>query len=397
MTRYSNGQIVPPAEYIDHLVRELRERSTFQPDAETSLYRDYGELLDHLASRPRSHPMHRLMRAVFVAQQHLRGMAQEHSAVVRDMGHAQQDLKDAIRDRDRERELRLRARVEQLRERENELALRRKHHLARLDEARGELARYDTGQQTAHGSELGTVHTHLPQEPPGTSLSPRQAHPPAAQDGPRRDPRAHPPRAAGTTPRAWFLTGLIIVIGVLIGGFSVLAVVLKDNDDGKTPAPDFSTVTANPQPTASRQPSAEPSPEQDPLTALDEHLTGIFEITVGDGNTLDIEGQRLDAPGAVAEFRLDFGRLFFETTTKNVAQNVGIGWIDNRDVPACENRARLEDRKVLHLSDGDHQTQSVCVLTSSGKWALLQVAETKPSSAGIGIGDVRFRVGYLKN
>ncbi|MFE9115709.1 hypothetical protein ACFYN9_39770 [Streptomyces collinus] len=398
LTRYHNGDVVPPSSYIDHLVQELRERSTFQPEAEQRLYHDYGELLRDLVSQQSVHPMHRAMYTAFFAQQQLRELADEHSAVVRELGQCRQDLEAAIQDRDAERERRLRDRVQQLQARENQLAVRRTGHLKQLDTARAELASYDTGRRPAEVADLATVHVHqaIPARP---VLPPRRALLPA--DGSAEGGVPYAPPKAGMR-RAWLVLAAGALIVALVIGFMVADALKNPGGSSGTTAqapsaqPAESAENSTPSEPASTPPSAALSPEEDPFAVLDEQLTDVYEITVGDGNTLDVDGQRLNSSTTVDEFLLDFGRLFFDEHQETVDQDVSIGWIDNRDVPHCDSRARLDTSRVLHLSRGD-QNQSLCVRTSADRWALMRVVDWEPSSSGLGVGDVRFRIGYIKN
>ncbi|MEU3762840.1 hypothetical protein ACWDN6_30005 [Streptomyces albogriseolus] len=210
-------------------------------------------------------------------------------------------------------------------------------------------------------------------------------------------------------------TGIVTLLAAAIALLQpVIEHWLSNDEEGGSASPSASLTPGEPtvgpgpeQPSAdeTEEPSGSPDAaqddappgEEDPIIQLDKYLIDPDEITVGDNNYLDIDGHRLNGTGRVNEFELDFGRLFFDPHfQEGVSPNVKIGVIDSVDLPHCASKARFEDH-VLHLSEVEDALESICVQTSAGKWAMLNVVGFTRSASGIGASEIRFRYGMLKD
>ncbi|MFJ3505688.1 hypothetical protein [Streptomyces sp. NPDC090135] len=248
--------------------------------------------------------------------------------------------------------------------------------------------------------------------PPGHTAPPSIAAPPPFEP-------PYPP--AGLRRRSRVAPVLITVLAIaLVVCVATIAVLIAGMDKNKetaaapgtsVPSPTSSLPASEPPPSsapASAAPATSPAPavtspapgdNDDPRRALDKHLTGIYEITVSDGNTLDIDTQSLNAPNRQDnELLLHYGTLL--TTTDAVGrplnQDVRLGLIDDKDVPRCAQRARLVRPQDIGLDLLQSRADvSVCVFTSQKRWAVLQPS-AEQTTDGRAPTEVNFRVGFVK-
>ncbi len=176
--------------------------------------------------------------------------------------------------------------------------------------------------------------------------------------------------------------------------------------------PDDVVVTSSPStPPVTRTPSATSTPSSTPgstpnstpsgsgIHALDNAMTGVYDIEVPHRHYLDIDAQAIsDTPNRAHD--LDFFSGWIRRTVPGGDQGtsplVEIGVIDDANVPKCATRSRrIADTMFLGTMK---ETQSLCVLTSERRWALLQVADaTVPEGGAVAGGSVVFHIGFLKN
>ncbi|MFI6415398.1 hypothetical protein [Streptomyces sp. NPDC050585] len=160
---------------------------------------------------------------------------------------------------------------------------------------------------------------------------------------------------------------------------------------------DSATPTTKPTP-------ANPAPtpnDEDPRRALDKYLTGVFEITLSDGNALDIDGQTLHAPQAQDNEFLLYrdpveGPVIvnFNLSTERPNPGVKLGLINSKDLPQCAKRTRLVPEGTPISVNGGDVNDHACVFTSEKRWALVQafVEQTSEDS----VTEVTFRIGFVK-
>ncbi|QJT00942.1 hypothetical protein G9272_12005 [Streptomyces asoensis] len=184
------------------------------------------------------------------------------------------------------------------------------------------------------------------------------------------------------------LTGLICAV-FLPGGDGASA-------DRKPPEPSWSQPAPE-QPTAevtSSPPASEVNADAVRHDDFDKFVTGVDEITIGDGNKFDLDSGRLNQADTDNDVWLSFASLQYGRQYR-MDDTVRVGWINNDDLPDCAGRAdfgeKLGQRISLHDEDHDWKTHSVCVRTTSGRWMLLRVLEGNRGAV-----DHRFRYGLLR-
>ncbi|WFB09363.1 hypothetical protein LRS74_21690 [Streptomyces sp. LX-29] len=227
------------------------------------------------------------------------------------------------------------------------------------------------------------------------------------------------------TFQAW--AGVLATVIMGVAAIVVPDMIGSDDDDSATHPPPSSTApsTASPPPPTSTPPSpsassaepasasptpSSPSPSEsesasegpsdpptvldppspdstDPFLALDEHMTGVYDIDVPNAHYLDVDGEAIsNVPGPAHD-------LYYSTGWLAPSSGVKLGVIDDANVPKCSTRARLQQGSLyMNMMKPD---QSLCVHTSEGRWTLLQGQFLPEGSAYAGT--VRFHVGYLKN
>ncbi|MFD3720102.1 hypothetical protein [Streptomyces sp. NPDC058674] len=179
------------------------------------------------------------------------------------------------------------------------------------------------------------------------------------------------------------------------------APVTEAHPSSPVPAPQTSTGPAATHAPTGTSPA--PGDNDDPRRALDKHLTGVYEITLSDGNTLDIDTRSLNAPNRQDnELLLQYGTLLTTTDAlgQPLNQDVRLGVIDDKGVPRCAQRARLVRPQDIGLDFlQDRADVSLCVFTSQKGWAVLQPsADQAADQAANGRvpTEINFRVGFVK-
>ncbi|MEU9305783.1 hypothetical protein [Streptomyces sp. NPDC048269] len=197
---------------------------------------------------------------------------------------------------------------------------------------------------------------------------------------------------------------VIMIGGTALAALSgiITAVVLPDADRPSASVSERELPVPGPSPTQwaggpfspqPASPSASPDARagSDPYADVDALLTGVDEVTLAHKSRFDLDSGRLNQLGS-DDFQLDFGMLLFGEEN-HLSSKVEMGWIDNIDLPDCAGRARLESRpKWLSLMPRNWQMRSICVRTTTGRWAVVRVVN------GLGgASDFRIRFGFLKD
>lgn len=294
------------------------------------------------------------------------------------------------------------ARVNHLRAEADKLA----HESARLARQRGELAGdMDRCRALLHLME---------QDSDGPGAADMPAGPP-----PHRPP-ADPVAPRTRRSRRWRVLAAVATVLVLVGS-GVAIGIWATREDGPSVAgtqgpaslsppvsrptpqetsPPSSAPTTPPATPASTAPAPAPAPD-DTRRTLDKYLIGVYEITVSDGNALDIDAQTLNAPRPQ-----DNEFVFYDDplhgpsiinmnmTTERPNPDIKLGLLDSKDVPQCAKRTRLTpEAGSISLTGGDPDTHA-CIFTSGKRWALVQafIEKTQPGAAS----EVTFRIGFVK-
>ncbi|MER7623791.1 hypothetical protein [Streptomyces sp. NPDC126503] len=398
--KYVGGTSLPPWNFLRDLREQVALRAGDNVDAmelSAVLFTEYRKVLVEVGAELTGSDQNSLLLRLLEGEPRLAEVTEKLAEVT------------AQRDRLRAEVDRLRssgqsgARVNRLRAEADKLS----HQSARLARQRGELE----GDMDRCRALLHLMEQHS--EGPGAADMP--AGPPPHR--PPADPVA--PRARRS--RRWRLLGAAATVLVLVGSGVAIGIWAAREDappaagaQGPTSSspsasrptpqetsPPSSAPTTPPATPASTAPEPAPEDGDDTRRALDKHLIGVYEITVSDGNALDIDAQTLNAPRPQ-----DNEFVFYDDplhgpsiinmnmTTERPNPNIKLGLIDSKDVPQCAKRTRLTpEAGSIGLTGGDPDTHA-CIFTSGKRWALVQAFTEKaqPGTAS----EVTFRIGFVK-
>ena len=150
----------------------------------------------------------------------------------------------------------------------------------------------------------------------------------------------------------------------------------RDRDDWKRRAEQGGTSPSTPTPTPSPGPT-----------------DGGYEFEFADRSYFDFDARKADLKGgADYEVKLSFGR-FFHGSVNGAWDGTEIKYIksEGASLEGCERGTDIQSGKVAFLRDVE-QDESICIRTSGGKWAILKIVASEPSSSGLGTGNVTFNV-----
>ncbi|MFJ4871423.1 hypothetical protein [Streptomyces sp. NPDC088757] len=396
VTRYSNGQVVPPPQYIEDLLGEVEQRLPLQPGVADQVRSGYGRLLDTLCSADRPHPMHQLMRRLFVAEQAVLTIAAEHAEVLRKLQQYRDGLDMAISDRDAERQRRLKQQIVRAQKEEQAVARRRASTVAQRDTARSELVEYNDGR-------LKTPARPVRAEPvsdPGGG----HVHRPGRQELPEanRPMSANPGQGEGRW-RFLVVTAAATVVALVLG----LALILPDrgrSDQAKdgapttpgqparapepspdtptpstsmpsTPADLFWTPSSNPPPRPT-QTSSEPTP---PPPATSVYWSRPMVVGYG-GRDLDSDPAEADVSGKDLSTSLAKGDRVEIHPGLTSNKLVPIAASETARIDAAYCRALMKDKQPQNDFYSTAPGNRFCVLTSEYRIAYLKAISVRADS-----------------
>ncbi|MGK5450017.1 hypothetical protein [Streptomyces radiopugnans] len=371
--KYTLGTNLPPWDFLRDLLVEVSRRvdDVVSEERAAELFAAYRDVLVRIGADVRGSDQNSLLLRLYDGEQALHALGLELAEVREREDQLRAELEELRRSGpsgtadSAAQERRLTEESEALAQRRSALAQRRGDLLSDLDRTRAHLLLPEKADESAETSTAtgGAAHHH------SVAIRP--------------DPLVLPSTSGGGQRRSRLVPALV---GVLLLAAGITAGVLLSDSDGRDAERFSETPSTTPRSdTSEEEPppgtndsdsvtSGETTPGWKPLYLhLDQHLTDVYDITVSDGDQLDIDAGVLSGTGEENDLAVS-GTLIYQVDDEGtkISPDVEMGLIHDSEVPYCAERARLLEGE-FDLRNG-RIDESVCVYTSENRWAVLQVA-----------------------